>query len=111
MDPDDLELIAVADVERHGKTVNRSWNYTATTSTSELAPRDHADETVTEARWIDDAEAVRLLGQSSYAPKAQPAVHFLTSGERNVHWTFEQIDDSPRGPIFRWQPPTPGMPE
>ncbi len=32
IDPSDLELIAIADVEQDGETVSRSWNYTATTS-------------------------------------------------------------------------------
>ena len=110
IDSDDLELVTVADVERHGEIVNRSWTYTATTSSPELAPRDHPDEIVTEARWVEEAEAVRLLGQSSYAPKVEPAVHFLTSGERHVHWTFDWINDSPRGPIYQWEPPSPGVP-
>ncbi len=111
IDPTQLELIAISDVEQDGEIVNRSWNYTATTTDAALAPRIQDDETVTEARWFDPAEAVRLLGRSTYAPKVEPVARFLTSGERNLHWTFDLIDSSAPTPAFRWDPPEPTLPE
>lgn len=37
-------------------------------------------------------------------PKTEPIAHFLTSGERNLHWTFDLTDMS-TPPTFRWNPP------
>ena len=99
-----LELVAVADVERDGATLSRSWNYTATTTETALEPRDDPDEIVTEARWFEHAEAVKLLAQASPAPKVEPALRFLTSGDRNLHWTFDLVDDSTSVPSFRVGP-------
>lgn len=103
--PTQLELIAVADVTQNGETISRSWNYTATPIDAAVAPRVDDDETVTEARWFERLEAVKLLGQSSYAPKIEPAVRFLMTGEHIVHWTFELIDNPAPTPTFRWDPP------
>jgi 8-oxo-dGTP diphosphatase len=111
VDPAQLEIIAISDVEQDGVTMNRSWNYTATTTDAALRPRIQDGETVTEARWFDTAEAVELLGRSTYPPKTEPVARFLTSGERNLHWTFDLIDSSLLTPIFRWDPPTPALPE
>ncbi len=109
VDADNLELIAIADVEQNGEILSRSWNYTATTSQVALAPQSDADEIVTAARWIEQTEAVRLLGQSSHAPKVEPAVKFLTSGERHLRWTFDLVDDSTPAPTFQWEPPAPRL--
>lgn len=111
VDPTQLELIAIADVEQNGETISRSWNYTATTTDTALGPRIQRDETVTEARWFGHAEAVNLLGRSSYAPKIEPVIRFLLSGERNLHWTFTLTDSSTPSPMFRWDPPTLMLPE
>lgn len=107
IDPTQLELIAIADVRQDGQLANRSWNYAATTTIAALAPRAHDDETVTEARWFDPAEAVEWIGSSTYSPKTEPVIRFLTSGERKLHWTFDLIDSSSTTPTFRWSPPVP----
>lgn len=109
IDAGSLELIAIADVEQQGQLVSRSWNYTATTDEVALAPSDEAEEIVTEARWVERAEAVRLLRQSAHAPKVEPAVSFLTSGDRHLTWTFDLVDESTPVPTFRWNPPASGL--
>jgi 8-oxo-dGTP pyrophosphatase MutT (NUDIX family) len=112
IDPEQLELIAITDVEQDGQTVSRSWDYTATTTDAALGPRSQDEETVTEARWFDLAQAVELLRRStSYPPKTEPVVRFLASGTRNLHWTFELIDTTSLTPTFRWDPPVPTLPE
>ncbi|GAA2760577.1 NUDIX domain-containing protein [Actinopolymorpha rutila] len=111
VDPAQLEIIAISDVEQDGVTMNRSWNYTGTTTDAALRPRTQDGETVTEARWFDPAEAVELLGRSTYPPKTKPVARFLTSGECNLHWTCDLIGFSSLTPTFRWEPPTPTLPE
>lgn len=103
--PSALELISVTDVQQDGETISRSWNYTATTSEAASAPRVQGGETVTEARWFSLRDAATLLGRSPYAPKREPAIRFLTSAERQLHWTFDLVDSSTPVPTFRWEPP------
>lgn len=105
-----LELVAVADVQRDGVTLSRSWNYTATTNETALKPSDDPHEIVTEARWFEHAEAVKLLAQASPPTKVEPALRFLTSGDRNLHWRFDLVDESARVPSFLWAPPATGLP-
>jgi ADP-ribose pyrophosphatase YjhB (NUDIX family) len=104
INPAALELIAIADVRHDGRTLSRSWNFTATTTEAALLP-DDPDRTVTGAEWVERAEAIRLLSRSSYAPKTEPATRFLEFGDRNLQWTFELVDPSVSPPSFRWQPP------
>lgn len=111
IDPTQLELIAISDVRQDGQIINRSWNYAASTSEAALAPRTEDDETVTEARWFNAKEAVDHLLRSNYPPKIEPVARFLTSGEDNLHWTFDLINTSTPTPRFHWDPPTAGLPE
>ena len=106
LDRSRLDLVAVADVTQAGKLLNRSWNYTAIATESSLRPRQHHDETVTEADWFARDDAAALLTRSSYPPKIEPAVRFLSTGERVLKWTFELLDTSGNSPTFQWDPPT-----
>lgn len=117
IDPDDLVLIAVADVRQDGKLMNRSWNYSASTVTDALlSPSTSEDEIVTQAKWLDRAEAIELLADATYPPKTVPVWRFLTTGEDPLHWTFDLIDATTPTPTFRWDNPVaitsdPGFPD
>lgn len=108
IDPDDLVLIAVADVRQNGKLMNRSWNYTASTATTAaLSPSTSEGEIVTEAGWFDRGDVIEVLDGSTYPPKTVPVRRFLSSGEGPLHWTFDLIDASTLTPTFSWDGPLP----
>lgn len=104
IDPADLELFAITEVKHQGTTLSRSWNFTATTDEAQLGP-DVPDVLVTDARWFSRAHAIELLSRASYAPKREPFLRFLKSGEHDLHWSFELIDPSDDVPSFVWDAP------
>lgn len=80
LDPSDLELFAVAEVQHQGATISTSWNFTAATTEARLGPVV-PDMLVTDARWFGRADAIDLIAQTSYAPKREPILRFLRSGQ------------------------------
>ncbi len=105
IDPSMLGLVATVAVEHQGQQLSASWNYTAVTDDTSLAPGDDPDGLVTDARWYDLADALRLLSDLPYSPKREPAIRYLTTGERDLQWTFELVDPDTRIPEFEWTKP------
>lgn len=106
VDPASLVLIAVSDVWQRGTLMNRSWNYSAvTTTTAALSPSTREGEIVTDARCLEHADTIKVLDASTYPPKAVPVRRFLTTGKAPLHWAFDLIDSTTPTPTFRWGEP------
>lgn len=108
IDPADLELFAVTEVQHQGTTISTSWNFTAATTRVGLGSVV-PDVLVTDARWFEPADAIDLLSWSSYAPKREPFLRFLKSGEHGLRWSFELVDPSAHVPTFVWDAPLSGQ--
>ncbi|MFC7622192.1 NUDIX hydrolase [Microlunatus sp. GCM10028923] len=105
---DDLELISTTTVTFNGGRHSGSWNFTAEVAAgTPLRPAD-PDRTVTDARWFARDEAIALLAEVAYGPKREPALRYLTVGERGLAWTFELVDPDAEIPSFRWSEPVTG---
>lgn len=104
IDPAALDLVLTADVRYQGEMLSRSWNYTAVTTDSHLQPSD-PDEYVRDAQWFDRTTAIELITQGAYPPKCEPAIGFLSSDQRDLHWTFDLVDLEVKPPTFRWERP------
>lgn len=100
-----LELISTTAVEHQGQRLSTSWNFTATTRDLTVRPGEDPAETVTDARWFRRQEARAHLSALTYRPVREPALRFLTTGERGLRWTFELIDPQATIPEFRWNEP------
>jgi 8-oxo-dGTP pyrophosphatase MutT (NUDIX family) len=105
VDPDDLQLFAITEVRHQSATISTSWNFTAATTQTQIGPVV-PDVLVTDARWFERADAIDLLSRSSYAPKREPFLRFLQSGESGLQWSFELVDPTADTPTFVWDPPT-----
>ena len=99
-----VTLFATAEVRHRGETLSMSWNFTATTTEARLGPAV-ADELVTDARWFNRVDATRLIASENYAPKREPLLRFLATGELGLHWTFDLMDSAAAIPSFEYQPP------
>lgn len=105
VDPEDLKLFAITEIRHQSTTISTSWNFAAATSKAQLGPVV-PDVFVTDARWFERADAIDLLSRTSYAPKREPFLRFLQSGEFGLRWSFELVDPSADIPTFVWDPPT-----
>ena len=105
LDPAELMLVSTVSSTHRGRVLSTSWNFTATTDLPDLQPDNGPDGEVVTAAWTDVDEAIRLLGHHSDDPIREPALHFLRTGERGRHWSFEVSDLTQRPPEFTWGPP------
>lgn len=105
VDAANLELISTIAVEHQGQPLSTSWNFTAMTRDLTVRPGDDPAETVMDARWFTRQDARDHLSALTYRPVREPALRFLTTGERGLRWTFELIDLQATIPEFRWDEP------
>lgn len=105
LDPNDLELVSSVTNTHRGVEISTSWNFTATSTQCDLDPDDGVDGEVVTAEWLDIDDAIDKLANHRYPPIREPALRFLRTGQRGLHWTFELMDLKQRPPQFTWTLP------
>lgn len=87
-----LRLVSVVTNTHLGHDISSSWNFTATSTHLHLDPDNGPNGEVVAAEWISIETAIASLVANRYASVREPAVHFLRTKQRGLHWRFELTD-------------------
>lgn len=105
LEPTQLQLVSVVTNTHLGHDISSSWNFTATSTCLDLDPDNGPNGEVVTAEWISIGTVIASLTTNRYAPIREPAVGFLRTGQRGLHWRFELTDPTHTPPQFTWDTP------